>query len=106
MKIHSGNGFDVDTVNVLNKWKVDFETLYNVPENTGFDQTFYEDVVTHRNLIEGNMVETNDFVNEEISFDEIEKAISELKAKKSVGIDNIPNEIIKNHDVMLALEIV
>ena len=34
-------------------------------------------------------------VNEPISYDEINKAVQELKPNKSPGVDTIPNEILK-----------
>ena len=45
------------------------------------------------------------FVNQSISFDEVEKVIDSLKTKEAVGIDLIPNEVLKSHDVKMILYI-
>ena len=45
----------------------------------------------------------NIFVNQSISFDAVEKVIDRLKTKKAVGIDLIPNEVLKSHDVKMIL---
>jgi hypothetical protein len=41
--------------------------------------------------------------NPELSFDEIGKIINKLKLNKASGIDNIPNFVLKKHDVMILL---
>ncbi len=45
----------------------------------------------------------NPELNGPLSFDEFEYMINKLKKNKSVGIDQIPNEVLKKHDVMLIL---
>ena len=37
----------------------------------------------------------NTFLNDEVSYDEIERVVKVLKLNKSVGPDAIPNEILK-----------
>ncbi len=53
--------------------------------------------------MENPLNEENPKLNGPISYDEIEKIIIKLKINKSSGIDQIPNEVLKNHDVMLPL---
>ncbi len=53
--------------------------------------------------MENPLYEENPGLNGPISYDEIEKIINKLKINKSSGIDQIPNEVLKNHDVMLLL---
>ena len=36
----------------------------------------------------------NTFLNGELSFDEIERAVKQLKKNKATGCDNIPNEFL------------
>ena len=43
----------------------------------------------------------NTFLNDEVSYDEIERVVKVLKLNKSVGPDAIPNEILKHNDVKL-----
>ncbi len=38
-----------------------------------------------------------------VSYDEVEKIVNKRKLNKSGGINQIPNEVLKNHDVMLML---
>ncbi len=45
----------------------------------------------------------NTALNEPISYDEIEKVVLKLKAKKACGIDKIPNEVIKCKEIRLTL---
>ena len=47
--------------------------------------------------------EQNLMLNDIISFDEIEKAAKRLKKNKAVGIDNVPNEMLSSHFVMMYL---
>ena len=47
--------------------------------------------------------ECNTFLNSDLSYDELEKAISKLKNNKAVGCDGIPNEVLYNYDVIITL---
>ena len=103
MKVKVGDAFNCETATVLNKWKGDFENLYNLPNNPNFDTEFYNNITQTKSEYEQNSTETNDMVNAEISYDEIEKLVNKAKNNKAVGIDEIPYEILKNHDVIMAL---
>ena len=45
----------------------------------------------------------NKFINDKVSFDEIESVTNSLKLNKSVGPDAIQNEILKFSDIKLLL---
>ena len=45
----------------------------------------------------------NIYLNEQLSYDEVEKAVRKLQNGKSPGLDNIPNEILKNKEVIMCL---
>ena len=47
--------------------------------------------------------DSNIFLNDRISYDEVEKVISKLKNDKACGIDNISNEVLKNKDINMCL---
>ena len=69
---------------VLDKWRTDFESLYNPPSeiDNEFDNTFRQNITTQIELMEGNMNTENDsniFLNDRISYDEVEKVISKLE---------------------------
>ena len=46
----------------------------------------------------------NIYLNKAISYDEIERVVKNLKLRKAVGIDKIPNEILKyqNNDIYVS----
>ncbi len=94
---------------VLDKWGSEFSTLYNKPENNEIDDNieFYRNVMNLKQVREAQMenplYEENPELNGPISFDEIENIINKLKINKSSGINQIPYEVLKNHDVMLLL---
>ena len=72
--------------------------------NPNFDKEFHN--ITHaKSEYEQNSTETNDMVhvNAEISYDEIGQLVNKVTNNKAVGIDEIPNEVLKNHDVIMAL---
>ena len=103
LKVHHQDGFSSDPDIVLNTWKSDFESLYNVPDNLNFDNVFHDQIMNNVSMFEKNITETSDYVNKEITFDELEKKIANLKDKKAVGFDGIPNEVLKFHNVKLSL---
>ncbi len=80
---------------VLKKWKSDFEKLYSqVPGDTEFDDVFYRQLRDDTGFV--NNVPTKDGLNHDISASEVKKSVSQAKNNKSVGLDNLPNEILKN----------
>ena len=85
---------------VLDKWKSDYETLYQLPIATDdFDEVFYQQCLNELDIMERS--ENNEYelipgLNEQISEDEVRKVIRNSKNRKAVGLDNLPNEIFKN----------
>ena len=103
MKVHDGDDFNTDPQFVLNHWKEEYEKLYNPPEDPSFDRDFYAEKLVRKEQYDNNPTETNNMVNREISYDEIEKLVHKAKRDKALGIDFIPNEVLKHHSVILAL---
>ena len=103
MKVHDNDGFNTDPTFVMNKWKQDFESLYNHIDQNEFDDDLYDNILNDKQVYEDNPTETNDMVNSEISYDEVEKLVKKAKNNKALGIDFIPNEVMKHQSVMLAL---
>ena len=91
---------------VLSTWKEDFSCLYNKPEHNIEDRE-YIDMCNTKERLEKQMDEPsyseNVYVNGEITFEEVEGVINKLKMHKAVGLDKIPNEVIRTHDVKLIL---
>lgn len=94
---------------VLNRWKEDFCNLYNRPEgeNDNFDNVFHESVKRLKANMEEQMnapgYTENVFLNDHIGYDEIEKVIEKLKGGKAMGIDFIPNEVLKSTSLIFLL---
>ena len=87
---------------VLNKWKQEFSTLYNMPSemNTSFDADFYKQILsslpdTKRFELE-NTDANNLSYNASFTLDELNKICMHLKQGKAVGPDMIPNEVLKH----------
>ena len=95
---------DYNEKNVFEKWKNDFSTLYNTEPLPGtFDDDFYTWVMTEKLQLEQTSVQ-NQYLNRDISEDEVRKALNKAKSGKAVGIDNIPNEVMKNSPTILLLK--
>ena len=86
---------ETDKDTVLKVWKDTFETLYNTPPST-FDDKFKEEELKRCDQVD--MV-INEALNAEFSYTEISNAVHKSKNKKAVGIDFIPNELLKNTKV-------
>ena len=100
MEVYNENGeILTDEQSVLNCWKTDFETIYNNDSFDSFNSEFQREALSHKRLLEDRMLdplyESNAELNRNISFSEIEKVLLKAKNGKSVGIDQIPYEILK-----------
>ena len=98
--------FSTPPVDVLNKWREDFERLYNKPEYESED-IVYINLLENKTYLEENMdnpgYAPNVFINEDLLYTEVNHVIARLKRNKAVGIDVIPNELLKYDDVKTAL---
>ena len=89
---------------VLEKWKLDFETLYNPTVDGTKDNTFESNINVDKEFLEENAFNNiNHELNVSISLKELKVAISKAKTNKATGIDNIPNEVLKNPNVLLVI---
>ncbi|XP_077983286.1 uncharacterized protein LOC144438131 [Glandiceps talaboti] len=90
---------------VLDAWKRDFSSLYNNPDGD-YDEDFLNQIIHHKGVLENNMIdplhESNVAINQNISLEEVEKVVNKVKRGKSVGIDRIPGEVLKN-DVSISV---
>ena len=83
---------------VIQKWKTDFEQLYNASPQPGtFDESFLIKVKEELPALERQYTETAT-LNVAITEQEVRVALNKSKSKKAVGIDNLPNEILKNNE--------
>ena len=100
-------GVTNDINKVCSKWQTDFYRLYNYNIGDATCRNFYELICSHLSVMENEMLQDgytqNEFLNDKVSFDEIESVTNSLKLNKSVGPDAIPNEILKFNDIKLLL---
>ena len=97
----------------LGIWKDDFSSLFSRP---GYDKNTadYRALITELNERENDCVKPDfepenelmfDYMNERILLLEIKKAIDKLKTGKAMGLDGIPNEVIKCPNLLNALHL-
>ena len=99
LEIYDENGEICNDINqVLDKWRSEYNHLYNFQTSPGvFDDEF-------RDQCEKDLNDMNDScdclpgINDAITLEEVVYAISVAKLRKAVGIDNLPNEILKNEN--------
>jgi exonuclease III len=103
-EIISENGEVKHSLNdVLNKWQGDFSSVYSGPDNEVFDIEFYNAKMIEKMIMEDEQTDplyvSNESLNKEITLYEILKITKALKSKKAVGVDLIPNEVLKSRHV-------
>lgn len=97
---------------ILSKWKHDFQHLFN-PDINVADESFWNSVdeLTREWESEfqccGNvdndhepLSESCDTLNQSVTLDEVRRAIEQSKNGKASGVDNVPNEILKNQKLL------
>ena len=91
---------------VINKCFVDFSNLYSSPLNDGdYDLCFYNKMLERLRTQELSMAVPlyieNEYINKNISYTEIQNIVKKLKNQKAVGMDLLPNEIIKSNSIQI-----
>ena len=89
-----------ETNHVLKYWEDEYKALYNKSNDSITDQN--EDITFVQNYlhdIENNMSDTSedDMLNGTINEIEVKSAVDKAKVNKSVGYDQLPNEVFKNN---------
>ena len=92
MKVYNDDGSLMhDTASVLDKWKSDFQGLYNKPEshNVHFDNDFYESVKARLPALEGDPTISNqaETLNNDFKLDEMNRLCMKIKTGKAMGPD-------------------
>ena len=97
--------YDSDLNTIKNRWKADYESLYNSQIDENCD--FYRNCINIVNEYDRNTNQSGDveheYINADITFEEVESVIKSVKANKSPGLDSIPNECLKQKDIILIL---
>ena len=98
MQVYDESGHVTGDINkVKRRWESDFQTLYEGYNPDEFDRTFYEYAMREKDRLENINNNDNDLdINMNISENEVRKVISKAKNRKAIGIDNLPNEVLKN----------
>ena len=109
MHFYDENGHIVTDENrVFEKWKLDFENLYNSSPSDEFDQPFYELSKTHKLLLENALLDplysSNADLNCNITLEEIAAVIMKAKKHSSCGIDQIPYDVLKYPPVIAVIQ--
>ena len=104
MKVRIENKLSTDTHDILHKWESDFQALLNRPNKNNFDNEFHKTALSNKLSFENAMQEhdyrENEFINGSIRLDEVHEMVHRLKSKKAIGIDHIPNEVLKNENIL------
>ncbi len=105
-EVHDSKGnISTDKKFILNHWKSEYNKLYN-DISGDYDERFRENVMNmkdHKDHMQDPLYNANANLNKPISLDEIKKVVSHAKNGKAVGMDNIPNEILKCQPIIGAL---
>ncbi len=106
-EVYDENGDLVtDFDSVLKTWKEEYEKLYK-PTCESFDNNFYMHILELLRNAENRMSDPlyidNPDLNGNITKQEVDLVINGLKNRKAVGIDKIPNEILKTENVRVCL---
>ena len=102
MKVNTEEGVVDTTDEVLNEWQREFSNLYNhEPNDSEYDVNFFNQC--QNRTLRFQLEPENHFINEPISYDEINNAVQELKLNKSPREDTIPCEILKLKPVVCLL---
>lgn len=111
MKVRMGEEIVTDKNVVLQTWKNDFSGLFEgaAGNDVIFDNDFLveveNDVQAREHVMASDMYRKNGSINGEITLGEVEQSVNKLKCKKACGIDNIPNEVLRNPDIVKFLTV-
>ena len=86
----------------LKKWKDDFHNLYKFSDSPNFDESFKAKKISET-ITCGVVIQDVNFLNSKITKDEVDKVIATSKMNKAVGLDGIPNELLKHEPVVKLL---
>ena len=85
-----------DVPTVLHKWKTEYENLFNLVKT----KNEYDDEFLNRckSFVDnaGDTDEHSNNIFDDINNMEVQTALIKAKIRKAIGIDNLPNEILKN----------
>jgi len=91
---------------VFERWRSDFEKLYNGGDSDEFDSEFYTSAKTHKSELENRLGEQtfdSEGLNRDISMVEVTRVVMKAKSRSSSGFDDIPYSVLKNPPIIAIL---
>ncbi|VDH95785.1 Hypothetical predicted protein [Mytilus galloprovincialis] len=86
-----------DTNEILERWRSEYSKLFSA-EITEVDDLFMSNIEQLNAQMEAEVTDAT--LNDDINIEETKSAMKRLKSGKSVGVDNLPNEILKNENLL------
>ncbi len=74
--------------------------MLNRPGDVGFNDNFYNECIQEKDDLEQCNLDITPQLNLPITLEEIQIFVSKLKSRKATGIDRIPNEVLKQEDMV------
>ncbi len=102
----SDGNITCDKNTVLKTWEREYNCLFN--DNNGiYDDDFLRDILSTKAHLERNMQDplftSNMSLNNSLSLEEVRKVVKKSKLGKACGTDSIPNEVLKNENMIKCL---
>ena len=96
--VYSDSGSITNNISdVLQKWKTDFQSLLNPSlDNNSYDARFYNEVLQDLHDTSNRPNNLYPELDSDFTKEEVKKVIGNAKQGKSVGVEGIPNEVLKN----------
>ena len=107
MEIYEEGGVvNNDVPTILHKWTTEYENLYNLVDSEDvYNDEFFNQCKSFVDNA-GDTDENSNNISDDINNLEVQTALIKAKIRKAIGIDNLPNEILKNPntvDLLLVL---
>ena len=94
---------------VINRWREDFTKLYNEFDNKDGDfDRFKREIKQNNTVLEQNMQDplflSNECLNHNIDIGEVKAVVAKSKLGKAVGVDQLPNKVLKKYCIITVLQ--
>ncbi len=99
MQVYGNEGNVTEEINaVMSKWKSEFHKLFQGYEKNEFNKDLYDFAINEKKRLEEIGLNVNTYTfNAKISLEEMHKVLDKAKHNKAVGVDSLPNEVLKNN---------
>ena len=112
MEVYDDDGNVIcDKPYVLDKWKREFQTLFKEEseiepkaEEKIMKRMLNDSIYLHEFRMSDPLFDETTELNRNIDLQEVKNAVMKTKKRKAVGIDMLPNEVLKNDNVISILQ--